>query len=95
MFGKDNPKVKSREWRISNGYRVKWYGHKREYEHHNVMEKHLGRKLKKYEVVHHINQKRDDNRLENLMLFPNNKAHIKYHELIKKYDYKRQEGTNN
>lgn len=48
-------------------------------EHRLVMEKHLGRYLRKSEVVHHINGKRNDNRLSNLMLFPNEKAHREYH----------------
>jgi transposase-like protein len=33
-----------------------------------IMEQHIGRKLQKHEVVHHINGRRDDNRLENLQL---------------------------
>ena len=37
-------------------------------EHRFVIEQHLGRKLQRREVVHHINEKRDDNRLENLQL---------------------------
>jgi len=84
MFGENNPRVKSQKWRISNGYRVKWKGHQRIYEHHLIMEKHIGRKLKRSEVVHHINNIRDDNRIENLMLFPNNKAHLAYHNYLRK-----------
>ncbi len=53
-------------------------------EHRLVMEQHLGRLLKVEETVHHINSKRNDNRLSNLMLFPTRGAHSSYHEEKKK-----------
>ena len=47
-----------------SGYINTEYG----YEHRVLMERKLGRKLKRSEHVHHKNGVRDDNRIENLEL---------------------------
>jgi len=49
------------------------------YEHRLVMEKHLDRYLKKGEIVHHIDDNRANNLIDNLVLFPTGGAHRKYH----------------
>lgn len=52
-------------------------------EHRFIMEKYLGRFLRKKEVVHHLNGDHSDNRLENLKLCKNNAEHRKLHKKSK------------
>ena len=47
-----------------------------------VMARKLIRPLNSIETVHHINEKRDDDRIVNLKLFPDSSSHIRYHRLM-------------
>ena len=49
------------------------------YEHIVVAEKKLGRELKDDECVHHINEVRNDNREENLIVFKTKADHTAFH----------------
>lgn len=68
----------------TNGYKIikiknnKWMS-----EHIYKVEKYLKRKLKKGETVHHINEKRNDNRLSNLYLFIKKGFHCCFSTLVK------------
>jgi len=53
-------------------------------EHRLIAEKYLKRYLTKLEVIHHINEIRDDNKLENLYLFDIIGKHLGYHKLKNK-----------
>ena len=48
-------------------------------EHIVIMENYLGRYLSKVEVIHHLNGRKQDNRIENLRLYINHKEHVRNH----------------
>ena len=79
-------RAKLRKARLNSGtgktYK-KTYGR---HTHRVVAEQILGRPLAPGEVVHHINRDKTDNRPENLMIFPSQAEHARWH---KEHDEKR------
>ena len=69
LRGEASPNWKGGREVTKDGYICLWISRKEKIlEHRLVMEDHLGRKLNRHEVVHHINGNNADNRVENLLL---------------------------
>lgn len=58
---------------------------KLKFEHVLVMEKALGRELKPWEEIHHIDGNRRNNDLNNLLVFPDHASHLYWHAIEKWY----------
>lgn len=76
--GVENGNWKGGRSKTNEGYIIILVEGKYIKEHRLVMQNHLGRPLKREEVVHHINGIKDDNRLENLVITTHH-AHGKHH----------------
>ena len=93
--GEKHPNFKGGRTKNSQGY-VLIYSYNHPFkkcgnyvlEHRLVVEKYLGRYLTKEEQVHHVNEIKDDNRIENLICFINNSAHKRFHKDPNNVDFK-------
>lgn len=65
-FGKNNPNYKGGRYVCGGGYIMLNINGKKIKEHRYIMEQFLKRALKPYELIHHRNAIKTDNRLENL-----------------------------
>lgn len=85
--GPEHPSWKGGRRYDKDGYVMVWHpNHPRNiygnyvHEHILILEKYLGRYLADGELAHHINEIKDDNRIENLQLMTD-KQHKQYHTL--------------
>lgn len=76
--GSKNPAWKGGRRVRPDGYVMVWTPEGERLEHQIVMEKHLGRRLKPGEVVHHRDGNKQNNRVKNLELTTQSK-HIREH----------------
>ena len=73
--------------RISKGYVQIRCGMSWVFEHRLVVENFINRPLERTEVVHHIDLKKNNNKITNLMIFKSQKEHAAFHIYFKKYGW--------
>lgn len=79
-YGEKNPAWKGGKFHRKDGYVMIWNSEKQKYEleHRKIMEEYLGRELKAEEHVHHKNEIKSDNTIENLQI-KDIAEHTKHH----------------
>ena len=76
--GKNNPLYKEKQYK-HNGIWIRNDENELELEHRYLIEKEIGRKLKKSEIIHHIDGKKYNNSSDNLYLFTSKREHSLSH----------------
>ena len=84
--GAENHQFKGGSRVRADGYRLVRGTREKPLDHRVLAEKALGRRLKKHEVVHHINCNRSDNRPENLLVC-SDRYHRELHVRMSKHPY--------
>ena len=57
------------------------------FEHRLVVENFIGRELENRETVHHIDGNKQNNSINNLMLFPNHSEHMSFEIYFRTYGF--------
>ncbi len=83
FVGEKNVRWKGGRFVGSQGYVLVKAGDEYVLEHRFVMEQHIGRPLLDTEIVHHINENKQDNRIENLQIM-SRAEHNRIHRLLEK-----------
>ena len=72
-------RAKLRKAKLGKGQGVSYEKTYGRHTHRVVAERMLGRPLRKGEVVHHIDRNKRNNDPSNLMVFPSQREHVKWH----------------